>query len=219
MNLFTGACPDDGFPALDVLPWRDEPQTALRAARLVLEAAELPEELVSWLAGRPTGQLERILERSLERTTHVKWFLGARSGEYVVWLHEYKPPEVFARAVGFAASVHNHRYGFCSRVLAGALHVSAFAAPTAPDERLRLIQRSEVKQGQVMSLSHEDIHQIDQVEPYTYTILVQGPVARNFSTCYDTASGNGRRVYDLQSRLPHTLTLLTDQCRGGLTVG
>jgi hypothetical protein len=219
MNLFAGARSDNGFPALDDLPWRDGAEAALSAACLLLETSELPEELVFWLATRPIEQLEWITDRSLERTTHFKWFLGARPGNYVVWLHEYKAPKEFAQAVGFASSVHNHRYGFCSRVLSGTLHVSTFATPSEPDDQIRLTGEREIKQGQTMSLSHEDVHRVDRVAPRTYTILVQGPVARSFSTCYDVASGYSRRIYDLQSRLPRTLALLTGECRSGLTVG
>jgi hypothetical protein len=61
-----------------------------------------------------------------------------------------------------------------------------------------------------MALSHEDVHRIDRVAPHTCTILVQGPPARSFSTCYDAADGSARRIYDMQSRLPRTLAVLTD---------
>lgn len=219
MNLFAGACPHTGFPALDRLPWSGGgSRAALLDAQRLLASATLPESLATWLTAQPEEKLERIADRSLERTTHFKWFLGAGPGGYTVWLHEYKPPEVFARAVDFAASVHNHRYGFCSRVLSGALHVSEFATD-GPDEPIRLSGTRTVRQGKTMILSHEDVHRVDRVEPHTRTLLIQGPIARSFSTCYDTTSGRGRRVYDLQSRLPRTIELLAAECRGGVSVG
>jgi hypothetical protein len=208
MGLFTDASSDNGFPALDDLSWRDRTEEALAEARELLAAKELPEDLAAWLSARPPEELEQIVERSIERATHFKWFLGAVPSAYAVWLHEYKPPEDFARATSFAASVHNHRYGFCSRVLRGGLDVSAFGTPRRPGEPIRLVGRRRVEAGGTMTLSHEDVHRIDQVAPQTCTILIQGPVARNFSTCYDPRSGYGRRVYDLESRLPQTLALL-----------
>jgi hypothetical protein len=180
-------------------------------------ASALPGTLAAWLAAQPEEKLDHIADRSLERTTHFKWFLGSRPDGYTVWLHEYKAPETFARAVDFAASVHNHRYGFCSRVLSGALHVSEFTAD-GPDEPIRLSATRTIRQGEIMFLGHEDVHRVDRVEPRTCTLLVQGPIARSFSTCYDMTSGRGRRVYDLQSRLPRTIELLAAECRGGVSV-
>jgi hypothetical protein len=208
MGLFTEASSSRGFPALDGLPWRSRSDEALAEARELLGADDLPDELISWLAGRPSEEMAQIIDRSLERTTHFKWFLGARPAEYVVWLHEYKTPDVFAQATSFAASVHNHRYGFCSRVLRGALQVSAFAPPVRPDDPVRLVARRRVDVGQTMILSHEDVHRVDRVAPHTCTLLVQGPAAREFSTCYDVGGGLGRRVYDMRSRFPDTLAVL-----------
>ncbi|MEU6034695.1 hypothetical protein ABZ801_04750 [Actinomadura sp. NPDC047616] len=218
MNLFAGACPESGFPVLDRLSWGgEEGHEALRAARDLLASATVPQELASWLAAQPERELERIADRSLERTTHFKWFLGAKPGQYTVWLHEYKAPDVFAQAMDFAASVHNHRYGFCSRVLSGALHVSDFAI--GGDERIRVSRTRTVWEGETMLLTHEDVHRVDRVEPRTCTLIVQGPVARSFSTCYDVATGRRRRIYDLQSRLPRTIELLTAEPGRPISVG
>jgi hypothetical protein len=219
MSLFTNASSDNGFPALNELPWHRRTDRALFEARELLTAKTLAEELVSWLAGRPADELQQIVERSLERTTHFKWFLGARPTEYVVWLHEYKPPAIYERATGFAASVHNHRYGFCSRVLRGALEVSTFAPPSRGDGAVSLVGRHRVHLGETMALTPEDIHRIDQVAPHTCTIVIQGPTARNFSTCYDAPGGFGRRVYDMQSRLPQTLAVLAGGRQTDVAVG
>jgi hypothetical protein len=177
-----------------------------------LASAGLPTALVAWLANRPPDQLALMADRSFERTTHFKWFFGADQDNYIVWLHEYKAPTVFARAVDFAASVHNHRYGFCSRVLSGALHVSDFDLIAEREDRVRLAGTRTIRVGETMTLSHEDVHRVDRVEPRTHTLLVQGPAARSFSTCYDLATGHGQRMYDLKGRLPHTIARLKDEC-------
>jgi hypothetical protein len=217
MSLFVNATSNRGFPALNDLPWRTRTEVALSEACKLLCAEGLPNELVSWLSKRSRAELAHITDRSLERATHFKWFLGARPAEYVVWLHEYKPPEIFARETSFAASVHNHRYGFCSRVLRGALHVSAFAVSQQSGEIVRLVGRYHIDVGGTMTLSHEDVHRIDEVAPDTCTILIQGPAARHFSTCYDPVGGPGRRVYDMQSRLPQMLAVLTGGRSSGVT--
>jgi hypothetical protein len=60
---------------------------------------------------------------------------------------------------------------------------------------------------------------IDQVAPHACTILIQGPTARNFSTCYDAPGGFGRRVYDMQSRLPQTPAILAGGRQTDVAVG
>jgi hypothetical protein len=218
MNLFAGACPYTGFPLLDRLPWNsDGGLTALRMSQRLLMHAALPEMLATWMAAQSEENLEQIADQSLERTTHFKWFLGGRRSKYTVWMHEYKPPEIFARTADFAASVHNHRYGFCSRVLSGALNVSEFDV-SGPDESVRLSGTRTIRQGQTMILSHDDVHRVDRVDSHTCTFLVQGPIARSFSTCYESAGGRGRRVYDLQSKLPQTIEFLGAECRNNISV-
>ncbi|GAA0992831.1 hypothetical protein GCM10009555_082520 [Acrocarpospora macrocephala] len=87
--------------------------------------------------------------------------------------------------------------------------MSAFATPAEPGQPLRERERRVIRQGRTMLLGHEEIHRVDQVDPHTYTVLVQGPAARGFSTCYDLVSGTSRQVYDLRSRLPGTLAHLS----------
>lgn len=219
MKLFTGASPDTGFPILDQLMWNGNgSQAALQDAEHLLAVPKLPEELASWLIEQPERSLERIADRSLERTTHFKWFLGARQGKYTVWLHEYKSPDTFAHAADFAASVHNHRYGFCSRVLSGALHITEFAKDR-PGEPIKPMRTHTLSIDETMLLSPEDVHRVDQVDPHTCTLIIQGPVTRCFSTCYNIASGSQRRVYDLPSRLPRVIKFLAAESRPGISVG
>lgn len=212
MNLFAGACPDTGFPLLDNLPWsRHADMDALRAAREVLVGTMLPGALAVWLETQPQTNLQLIADRSIERSTHFKWFLGGRPGVYTVWLHEYKSPASFSQAVDFAASVHNHRYGFCSRVLSGALHVSDFVVDVV-DAPPRPRDTRTVRRGDTMILSHEDVHRVDRVDPGTCTLLVQGPAARGFSTRYEVATGRAHHLYDLQHKLPRTIDFLGAAC-------
>ncbi|MEV0381734.1 hypothetical protein [Nonomuraea sp. NPDC050643] len=210
MNLFKDACPIKGFPILDSLPWRKEPEVALCDARVLLQPASLAEELAVWLTSLTAEQMDRIIDFSVERSTHYKWFLGRQPHGYTVWLHEYKPPEVFAYAIGFATSVHNHRYSFISRVISGALNVSAFMAYLNDDHPLVLTGQSRIEQGQTMFLEHEDIHRIDHVDSHTYTVLIQGPPARDYSICYDPETGVSHRIYDLRSHLPRTFAHLVE---------
>lgn len=194
---------------LEDLPWRTQRSEALRHARELISAPSLPQDLNAWMSVIGSVQIGKVIDHSIERSTHFKWFLGASLAGYIVWLHEYRAPERFAQAVSFAASVHDHRYGFCSRVLSGALHVSAFALLPDSESLVESVGCECVQQGETMLLSSTDIHRIDCVEPHTYTIVIQGPADRGYSTCYDLTTGRAQRMYDLRTRFPKTLGALS----------
>lgn len=204
MPLFDDASLQRGFPTLDQLPWLSDLETALRLARDILGQDRETGRLVSqFLGSLSRDDRSYLLTRSMEKATHYKWLLGDGLPKYVVWLHQYKAPELFARTHGFARSVHNHRYGFSSKVLAGAMQVSSFR-PSSDPSGYRLEQNGSyvLRPGDVITLTERDIHRIDAVEPQTRTVVVQGPIMRHYSTTYDLASGERTRIYDLNALLP-----------------
>lgn len=81
--------------------------------------------------------------------------------------------------------MHNHRYGFASRVISGGLSIAEFDIP-APgrSEPPRLARAFDVAEGGTMSVSPDDIHQITAVRANTRTLLVQGPAKYEHSTVY-----------------------------------
>ena len=57
---------------------------------------------------------------SRETTTHFAWCLLDRPDDgFSFWLHEYKPQQDWR--IGYADSVHNHRYHFCTTILRGCI--------------------------------------------------------------------------------------------------
>src|SRR5919109_873808 len=96
MSLFRGASPIVGFPALAALPWHTDLAAAYAAARRALEAESEPAQaLTNWLTGLSDKEMEYLLDRSTERNSHFKWCLGGGRRDYLLWLHQYKPPEQF----------------------------------------------------------------------------------------------------------------------------
>jgi hypothetical protein len=153
-----------------------------------------------------------MINRSVEKSTHYKWFLGGRSTYYTVWVHQYRPASVFASSDRFAASVHNHRYPFVSRVLSGSLYVSTFEVSSSDEAICRVTLEGEqaLTVGDVMFLSSHDVHRIDRVLDDTITIVIQGPPARHFSTRFDPKSGCSERIYDLDALLPNLTSVFTE---------
>jgi hypothetical protein len=204
VDLFENASVQRGFPVLNDLPWLTDLEAALGSARERLEQHEQTGRLVSQFLGSLSGEdRSYLLSRSMEKATHYKWLLGDGLPRYMVWLHQYKTPELFSRTHGFARSVHNHRYGFSSKVLSGALRVSSFCLSSDPAVQ-GLVHRGSyvLGKGDTVTVTEREIHRIDAVELRTRTVIVQGPVMRNYSMTYDLSSGQGTRIYDLDALLP-----------------
>jgi len=191
MSIFDGATPRYGFPVLTELPWLDDPIGAQSSALgMLVDELDLSAALDGWLARLSDEDAACAGMESRSTTTHDKWFLGGGefSGQagrvYIVWLHDYFAPEQFRASANFAASIHNHRYGFASRVVRGGMDVVNFDAHRL--EAGDLVQRRKYKlnSGDIMSVGHDDVHQIVDVEPNTRTLLVQGPAMREYSTAY-----------------------------------
>ena len=208
MSIFDDATPQWGFPKIAALPWHTDTDAALRRAHSMLVTEHgIAERLASWLSGLERGDVDFIVERSPERSTHYKWRLGGDRRDYLVWLHQYKKPEVFAKASTFAASIHNHRMAFTSRVMSGALHVTWYEVGDPEDPGgLNVLENRRLGRDTTVSLSPDEIHEITRVEEDTFTFVIQAPPVRHASTVYR----NGRTVSapDLDDLLPGVITAL-----------
>jgi hypothetical protein len=209
-SLFSNATPLQGFPAIASLPWVADPSSGRRGAyELLGKESHIKSKLAAWLNDLDSSQIDFIVEHSAERATHYKWLLGGSRHSYLVWLHEYKPSGQFAKAESFAASVHDHRLWFCSRVVSGALHVTWYTAHISGETAsLAVTRRCRLSSNMVEQMAPMEIHGIDRVEDNTFTLLIQGPAERRYSTVYDLSDGSMSRKYDLDalySRLSATL--------------
>jgi hypothetical protein len=205
MNLLDGASPLSGFPVLD----------GIGQHRCVRDAMELIEpvrlntvSLITWLNGLNRKELAVLCARSVERTSHFKWFLGESVNGYVVWLHEYKAAMLPDAVGSFAASVHNHRYSFVSQVLTGSLSVSDFSLD--PIKQFPVFSRARIIPAQsTYFLSSDEIHRIDATAPSTCTLVVQGPPERPYSRVFDLPNATFQDIYDLPARLPELISVLS----------
>jgi hypothetical protein len=205
MPLLERAVAAGRFPSLDRLPWRSDPLGACACvAELLAEDHAVARQLAVWVSDLRPRQRREMLNRSVEKATHYKWFLGGHRADYTVWLHQYRPAGIFASSDRFAASIHNHRYPFVSRVLSGSLYVSTFEVSSLDEARysVSLVEEQALGVGDVMFLDSNDVHRIDRVLDDTTTIVVQGPPVRHYSTRFDLRSGYSERIYDLDALFP-----------------
>ena len=76
-----------------------------------------------------------MIRRSRETTTHFAWCLRDVPDEpFTFWLHEYKEQRDWRQ--GYADSVHNHRYHFCTTILRGGYLHERYAATINPSTEL-----------------------------------------------------------------------------------
>jgi len=219
MPLLERAAGAGRFPALDGLSWRSDPLRACaHVAELLAADNAIVEQFAVWVTDLRPMQMRKILNRSVEKSTHYKWFLGEHRSEYTVWVHQYRPAGVYCSSDRFAASIHNHRYPFVSRVLSGSLYVSTFGVSSSEMTTcsVSLMSEQALGVGDVMSLDANDVHRIDRVSDDTITIVVQGPPVRHYSTRFDPGSGLSERIYDLDAIFPSLTLAFT---KSGLIAG
>jgi hypothetical protein len=209
MNLFDAASPISGFPVLGgIRPHRSIRDTMHKIQQLIDPVTLDAASLTAWLNGLNRKELEIMCARSVERASHFKWFLGDSTDGYIVWLHEYKPDKLPDAVGSFAASVHNHRYSFVSQVLTGSLLVSDFSLDPVQQSPILSGTRT-IRAQSTYLLSSDEIHRIDATAPSTCTLVVQGPAEKPYSRVFDLSNGTFHNIYDLPSRFPRLISILS----------
>lgn len=167
---------------------------------------DLLEDVISFLLG--SGQ-EDVLLKSIETTTHIKWFIGGDSHNGLrVWLHDYAKWRDRATGWGLAhaASVHNHRYDFVSRVLSGGYDELRWPEPSVGAKA----ETRSYDGGELNVVRSNEVHMLTAVRPGTLTLVVQLPKWSSSSATYSLsgdilANVHQARVPDLEVRLAETV--------------
>lgn len=155
-----------------------------------------------YLRTLPSDDAEDVVARSKEATTHFAWcLLDRKEDAFSLWLHEYKPSRSWLP--GYANSVHNHRYHFCTTLLSGGYLHERFTADVA-DDTVRAVtpySATPCRAGDSgFVLSHE-FHRIPHADDGTMTFLVKSRTVAPWSLSYDPATGLSQRHVPLRSRL------------------
>jgi|GEM_PF-5743500 len=163
------------------------------------------------LRGLPAAAAAEIAAGSRETTTHFAWRLVHGDGaQFSFWLHEYKPQRDWW--AGYANTVHNHRYHFCTTVLAGCFQHEWYDVRLDPTQEIvREVSRSATevwRPGPVRCVTAEQFHRVARATDGTVTFLVKSDPVRGWSTSTDPATKVSRRhvpveyrIHDLASRI------------------
>lgn len=133
---------------------------------------------------------------SRETTTHFAWRLvHGQAMPFSFWLHQYKPQTDWWR--GYANSVHNHRYHFCTTVLTGSYqHEWYDVRLDAAGELAREVtwRGTEVwRPGPVRALTADQFHRVPRAADGTITFLVKSRPVRGWSLSVDPSTNFTRR--------------------------
>ncbi|MFC4857528.1 hypothetical protein [Actinophytocola glycyrrhizae] len=163
-------------------------------------------DLRAHLLALPTRQADAVIRQSRETTTHFAWCLRDRPDEpFTFWLHEYKEQRDWR--AGYADSVHNHRYHFCTTILKGAYLHERYTAAIKPDNGLisatELLTATECPEGAAGSLLASDFHRIPRATNGTMTFLVKSRQVTPWSLSYDPVTQESHRHVPVESRLSH----------------
>ncbi|WP_409494536.1 hypothetical protein [Amycolatopsis sp. cmx-11-12] len=165
---------------------------------------DLRTDLRQHLDSLSPDEASAVLGRSRETTTHFAWcLLDSPTDPFSIWLHEYKAPEDWRE--GYADSVHNHRYHFCTTILRG--HYVHERYSTLRDQLSGLItsvrlRRSALCQaGSVGVMYADEFHRIPEATEGTMTFLVKSRPVSEFSLSYDPKTGIGHRHVPVEVRL------------------
>jgi hypothetical protein len=166
------------------------------------------------LRAMPAEAAAAVAARSRETTTHFAWRLvDSPNGEFSFWLNEYKPQRDWRP--GYADSVHNHRYHFCTTILRGSYVQEHFrvelAAAGAEVTDAVCVRRSLLSAGAVWSMRAEEFHRIPEAADGTVTFLVKSRPVQRWSLSYDPDRRASHRHVPVESRFHD----LADRLRAG----
>jgi hypothetical protein len=168
------------------------------------ERPGLRTDLRMHLLSLPADQAMAVTRRSRETTTHFAWCLRDRPDEpFTFWLHEYKEPRDWR--AGYADSVHNHRYHFCTTILRGGYQHERYSATVSQETALiastELLTSTPFPVGASDSLLASDFHRIPRAVDGTMTFLVKSREVTPWSLSYDPLTKEGHRHVPVESRL------------------
>lgn len=168
------------------------------------ERPGLRTDLRAHLLALPDEQADAVIRRSRETTTHFAWCLRDQPGEpFTFWLHEYKEQRDWR--AGYADSVHNHRYHFCTTILRGSYLHERYTAELSPETELisstELVAATPCQAGASNTLLASDFHRIPQATDGTMTFLVKSREVTPWSLSYDPTTCESHRHVPVESRL------------------
>lgn len=175
------------------------------------EPGPAPGRVAGFLRQLPAAERAAITERSRETATHFAWCLVDGPDEpFSVWVNEYKDPHRWPAS--YANSVHNHRYDFCTRILAGGYRHEQYHARLDPGSwrltEVTLRDQHETEVGTVLVVPAESYHRVPTARSGTMTLLVKMRPRFAHSISFDPATGATQVHIPIEARVDELIDAL-----------
>lgn len=165
---------------------------------------DLLDSLRADLRGLSAEQAAALAAGSREATTHFAWrLMDEQTDQFTIWLHEYKPQRDWLP--GYANTVHNHRYDFCTLVLAGGYRHEWFDVEL--DSSGELVHRADIagaevfRPGRSCAIGADLFHRIPRAKDATITFLVKSRPVKAWSVSFDPQTRVSRRHIPVEVRV------------------
>jgi hypothetical protein len=175
--------------------------------------AEATARIAAYLRSLSPEHHAAISRRARETATHYAWCLYDKPDEPMsIWVNEYKDPARWPSR--YANSVHNHRYDFCTRILAGSYVHETYRISWEPATTTltcaALKERREVELGAVLDVAAEIFHRIPSARAGTLTLLVKARPRFGHSFSYDPDTHTTEIHIPVEARIEQLIEALTN---------
>jgi predicted metal-dependent enzyme (double-stranded beta helix superfamily) len=190
---------------LNIIDWSDD-RWRDAVSDILADSAGLSDSLTAYMRSWDTKEISAKFNGSHITGTHYKLLVYREQGaKFTVWLHTYKSEA--ERGHGYAEVPHNHRYDLCSIILNGGYESVLYEV--ADNTTVLPKEASVYNPGDVLSLTHHQVHSLTAIREGTQTLFVEGPTITNFSTSYPPG-GPPREHYDFYGLVNGFLAGLKD---------
>ena len=171
------------------------------------DVGSIREAIYQWLS--ESAAVDYLKASARETATHYVWPLHIAGNGYGLAINEFKDPRQMM--LGYAKTIHNHRYSFVSLVLSGGyrqirsnvkLHGTGRAAQICD------IGQDDIFEGSILAINHEELHRLIDVRNRTMTLLVKCPAVKEASISVDAETLKASRHIPVEARLVQLMNAL-----------
>jgi hypothetical protein len=164
--------------------------------------------VAGWLA--ESAPLDRVRSAARETSTHYVWPLYVGRGGHALAINEFKEPCQIT--VGYANTLHNHRYSFASLILSGGYgQVRSRVEIVEPGHIawIHEVGKENMIEGGMQVVNHAEFHRLSDISSGTVTLLVKCPAAEEGSISVDMKTLRVSRHLPVESRIEELVKVLT----------
>lgn len=152
-----------------------------------------------WLS--ESAAIDQLRRAARETSTHYVWPLHACGNGFSLVINEFKDP--LHMTVGYATTLHNHRYSFASLVLSGGygqvLSDVDMAGPGG-NSRIRVLASDDISRGDIVTVHHSEFHRLTYISHGTVTLVAKCPPAKESSTSVNLTTMTMSRHVPVEAR-------------------